>query len=197
MTTTTPFDIGDDELATLTARLAREAQQRGELDIAYRELSSPIGTLYLAATERGLVRVGFEKEGLDAVLEQLAEKVSPRILRDGRRLDAVARQLDEYFEGVRHVFDLPLDTVMSHGFRRDVQATLPQIPYGTTMSYRDVAILVGNPGAVRAVGTACATNPHGIVVPCHRVLRSDGSVGQYLGGSAAKAALLQLEALGA
>jgi methylated-DNA-[protein]-cysteine S-methyltransferase len=119
--------------------------------------------------------------------------VSARILRSPRRLDAAATELDEYFSGRRRSFDLPLDLSLSSGFRRLVQHHLPEIAYGRTESYKQVAELVGNPKAVRAVGTACATNPLPVVVPCHRVLRSDGALGGYIGGLDAKRTLLELE----
>jgi methylated-DNA-[protein]-cysteine S-methyltransferase len=108
-------------------------------------------------------------------------------------LDEAARQVEEYFAGTRHRFDLPLDYRLSGGFRRTVQQLLPSIEYGHTLSYKQVAELVGNPKAVRAVGTACATNPLPVVVPCHRVLRTDGALGGYIGGLDAKTTLLALE----
>ncbi|MGC5024900.1 methylated-DNA--[protein]-cysteine S-methyltransferase [Tsukamurella sp. DT100] len=182
-----------DALARLRARLAASAEADGLLDIAYTVVDSPVGGLLLAATERGLVRVAYAREDHDAVLETLAQKVSPRVLRAPRRLDATARELDEYFAGRRTAFDLPLDHALSHGFRQLVQSRLPDIDYGTTLSYKQVAELVGSPAAVRAVGTACATNPLPVVVPCHRVVKSDGGIGQYVGGVEAKAALLELE----
>ena len=183
----------DDELDRLHARLAVAAEDAGVLDVAYRTLDTPVGTLLLAATEHGLVRVAFAAEGVDAVLASIAARVSPRILRAPRRLDEAARQLGEYFEGRRRGFDLPLDLALSSGFRRTVLVQLRQIGYGHTATYAAVAVAAGRPRAVRAVGSACATNPLPVVVPCHRVVRSDGSIGQYLGGVDAKRALLRLE----
>jgi methylated-DNA-[protein]-cysteine S-methyltransferase len=171
---------------------AAEADQL--LDVAYRTLDSPVGTLLLAATEQGLVRVAYEIENHDQVLQALSERVSPRILRAPRRLDQVARQLAEYFAGERRDFVLPLDFRLAHGFRREVLARLLMIGYGRTESYSKVAAATGHPRAVRAVGTACATNPMPVIVPCHRVLRSDGTLGGYIGGLRTKAALLSLEA---
>ena len=182
-----------DALARLRARLTASAEADGLLDVAYTVVDSPVGGLLLAATERGLVRVAYACEDHDAVLEALAQKVSPRVLRAPRRLDGAARELDEYFAGTRTAFDLPLDHALSHGFRQLVQSRLPDIGYGTTLSYKQVAELVGSPAAVRAVGTACATNPLPVVLPCHRVLRSDGGLGGYIGGLEAKTALLSLE----
>lgn len=185
---------GDDVFARLHQRLERAAEAEGLLDVAYRTIDSPVGVLLLAATPRGLVRVAYDSEDHDRVLGTLAGAVSPRVLRAPRRLDAAARELEEYFAGRRRSFDLPLDRSLSNGFRLLVQQHLPEIGYGQTRSYRQVAELVGNPRAVRAVGTACATNPLPVVVPCHRVLRNDGTPGGYVGGPAAKMTLLNLEA---
>ena len=164
------------------------------LDVAYRTVDSPVGPLLLAATPHGLVRVAYDIEDHDHVLETLAGRLSPRVLRAPSRLDAAARELGEYFAGRRRAFDLPLDLSLSRGFRLLVQQHLTSIRYGQTRSYQQVADLVGHPKAVRAVGTACATNPLPVVVPCHRVLRSDGTPGRYVGGPAAKTTLLNLEA---
>jgi methylated-DNA-[protein]-cysteine S-methyltransferase len=188
-------DADNDALARLHQTLERAAEQEGLLDVAYRTVDSPVGPLLLAATPRGLVRVAYEEvEGHDRVLDTLASRLSPRVLRAPKRLDAAARELEEYFDGRRRSFDLPLDLSLSKGFRLLVQQHLPEIGYAQTRSYRQVAELVGNPKAVRAVGTACATNPLPVVLPCHRVLRADGTTGGYAGGPAAKTTLLNLEA---
>lgn len=190
----TLFPVDGSELARLYARLATAADDYDLLDVAYRIVETPIGRLLLAATEKGLVRVAFELEGFENVLETLAAKVSPRVLEAPHRLDTIAGELEEYFAGRRHTFDVPLDFALSSGFRQSVQRYLPRIDYGHTQSYKEVAEFVGKPKAVRAVGSACATNPLPVVVPCHRVLRTDGSLGGYLGGLAVKARLLSLEA---
>lgn len=182
-----------DDLLRLRARLAEDAQVEGLLDVAYRTVDSPVGRLLLAATDLGLVRVAYAREDHDTVLQALADRISPRILAAPARLDAAARQLEEYFAGGRHTFDLPLDWQLAAGFRAAVLHRLPDIGYGRTASYASVAALAGRPRAVRAVGTACATNPLPVVIPCHRVVRSDGSLGGYLGGVEAKRALLTLE----
>ncbi len=187
-----PADPGD--LRLLHERLAAAAQADGILDVAYRTIDSPVGRLLLAATDAGLVRIAYPAEDHDTVLQALADRVSPRILRAPVRLDAAARELDEYFGGRRQSFDLPLDWRLSAGFRRAVLSQLTGIGYGQTASYAAVATLAGNPKAVRAAATACATNPLPIVVPCHRVIYSDGRIGRYLGGPVAKRALLTLEA---
>ncbi|MFJ5725259.1 methylated-DNA--[protein]-cysteine S-methyltransferase [Streptomyces sp. NPDC093149] len=186
--------VDAETLARLHRRLEAEAQAAALVDIAYTVVDSPVGRLLLAATGRGLIRVAYAVEDHDKVLQTLADKVSPRILHAPGRLDTAAREMDEYFERCRQAFDLPLDLSLSKGFRQLVQQHLPQIGYGQTRSYRQVAELVGSPKAVRAVGTACATNPLPVVVPCHRVLRTDGTLGGYIGGLEAKTALLELEA---
>ncbi|KAJ1684767.1 hypothetical protein LUZ63_020038 [Rhynchospora breviuscula] len=201
MTTTDPISgplagtaHADD--ATVLARLHDRLEGSADVDVAYRLLDSPLGELLVASTDRGVVRVGFAAAGHDAALEELATAISPRVLRAPGRLDAAARQLEEYFAGRRRRFDLPLDLRLANGFRLEVVEHLGEVGYGETASYARVAALVGRPRAVRAVGTACARNPLPVLVPCHRVVRSDGSVGEYAGGPAAKRALLALEALG-
>lgn len=189
-----PEQAGEAEaLSRLHERLEADAERAAVLDVAYRTVDTPVGALLLAATGQGLVRVAFEREDFDSVLESLATRVSPRILSSAARLDAATRQVDEYFAGTRRRFDVPLDWRLSKGFRRIVLEHLAEIGYGRTESYTEVAAATGSPRAVRAVGTACATNPLPIVVPCHRVLRADGSLGGYLGGLDAKTALLLLE----
>jgi methylated-DNA-[protein]-cysteine S-methyltransferase len=183
-----------DHLSLLHTRLAATAQREGILDVAYRIVDSPVGSLLLAATDLGLIRVAYAAEDHDAVLQSLADRISPRLLSAPARLDPAALQLDEYFAGRRHSFDLPLDWRLARGFRRTVLAHLPEISYGHTATYAAVAQMAGNPKAVRAVGTACATNPLPVVVPCHRVVRSGGGMGGYLGGPDAKRTLLTLEA---
>ena len=178
----------------LRERLAALAAEAGLLDVAYRTLDTPVGSLLLAATDRGLVRVAVPNQDHDAVLQTLAEQISPRILRAPARLDRVAHEIDEYFLGERTSFDVPLDFRLSKGFRLEVLHHLPEIDYGHTASYAAVAAAAGSPKAVRAVGTACALNPLPVVIPCHRVVRSDGSMGQYAGGPEAKSILLTLEA---
>jgi methylated-DNA-[protein]-cysteine S-methyltransferase len=180
-------------LAVLRERLAAAADSGGLLDVAYRTVDSPVGPLLLAATEQGLVRVAFAGEGHDAVLQALSDTISPRVLHAPARLDAAARELAEYFAGQRRGFDLPLDWRLSAGFRRTVLSHLPEIGYGHTASYAAVARLAGNPRAIRAAATACATNPLPVVVPCHRVVLSDGRIGNYRGGPEAKRTLLTLE----
>ncbi len=184
----------DAELSRLRATLAERAEQDDLLDVAYRTVDSPVGSLLLAATPLGLVRVAYASEDHDAILAKLAAQVSPRVLHAPARLDPAARELDEYFAGRRRTFDLPLDFQLSHGFRRAVHFHLRYIGYGRTESYAEVAVAAGSPAAVRAVGSACANNPLPVVVPCHRVVRSDGTLGGYVGGVEVKRGLLAMEA---
>jgi len=190
-------DLGTDEAAALTRlhrRLVHDADGADMLDVAYRTVDTPVGTLLLAATTAGLVRVAYDVEGHDAVLAGLADRISPRVLRAPARLDSTARQIDEYFAKRRTVFEVPVDLRLAQGFHRNVLEHLRQIGYGRRESYAAVAAAIGHPRAVRAVGTACAHNPLPVVIPCHRVVRSDGSTGQYVGGPLAKSTLLDLEA---
>jgi methylated-DNA-[protein]-cysteine S-methyltransferase len=177
----------------LLERLAAAAGRRGLLDVAVASADTPIGPLLLAATDEGLVRVAFEIEDSDEVMEELAARVSPRLLEAPARLDAVRRQIEEYFEGRRTMFELPVDMQLAHGFRRKALGFVANIPYGRTASYKEVASGAGSPAAVRAAGSACATNPVPIVVPCHRVLRTGGGLGGYGGGLDRKEQLLRLE----
>jgi len=186
--------IDEETTRRLHGRLVREAETAGLLDVAYRTIDSPVGPLLIAATAKGLVRVAYGCEDHAKVLERLARDLSPRILHAPARLDTAAKEIDEYFAGRRQGFDLAVDLSLARGFRRLVLTRLRAIAYGRTASYAAIAGAAGNPKAVRAVGTACATNPIPIVVPCHRVVRSDGSIGQYVGGVDAKKTLLTLEA---
>jgi methylated-DNA-[protein]-cysteine S-methyltransferase len=183
----------DAVLRALHDQLVERAADLHLLDVGYRTVDSPVGRLLVAATDVGVVRVAFDREGHDAVLESLAGSISPRILHTPARLDRAARELEEYFDGRRRTFDLPIDLRLAHGFRHRVVAALPGIDYGATASYARVAALAGSPAAVRAVGTACATNPVPVFLPCHRVVRSDGTIGAYRGGAEAKRLLLDLE----
>jgi methylated-DNA-[protein]-cysteine S-methyltransferase len=178
------------------ARLAARAQEEGTLDLAYRVVDSPIGALLVAASPAGVVRVAFEVEDHERVLDELADSVSPRVLHAPARTDDVARQLERYFAGELQHFDVAVDLQLVNGFRRRVVEHLVDIPYGRTASYGAVAAGLGNAGASRAVGSACSHNPVPVLLPCHRVVRSDGSIGQYLGGTDAKVTLLELESAG-
>jgi methylated-DNA-[protein]-cysteine S-methyltransferase len=174
-------------------RFTERAADEGLLDVAYTTTDSPFGELLLAATPRGLVRVGLPEQQADELLEELAARVSPRVLESPAQLDEARRELDLYFTGRLTEFDLPLDWRLSRDFRRRVLRAINRIPYGQTRSYMQVATSAGNERAVRAAGSACGSNPIPIVVPCHRVLRTGGGLGGYGGGTAMKRALLELE----
>jgi methylated-DNA-[protein]-cysteine S-methyltransferase len=183
--------------ATLPSPAALDLQRvagEGLLDVAYATVDSPLGPLVVAATPRGLVRLaytGSRDEG--EVVEDLAGKLSPRILEAPERLDDVRRQLDEYFEGRRAGFEVPIDWSLTHGFTGKVLRQTARIGYGKTSTYAEVAGRAGSPRAVRAAGNALGSNPIPVVVPCHRVLRTGGALGGYTGGVERKEFLLRLE----
>jgi methylated-DNA-[protein]-cysteine S-methyltransferase len=174
--------------------LVERAAEEDLLDVAYATIDSPLGPLVVAATPRGLVRVAYTEPRADAgVLEELARKVSPRVLEAPARLDTARRELDEYFEGRRTEFDLPLDWALTRGFTSKVLQATARIAFGATSTYAEVATEAGSPRAVRAAGNALGANPLPVVVPCHRVLRTGGAIGGYTGGPERKEYLLRLE----
>jgi methylated-DNA-[protein]-cysteine S-methyltransferase len=179
--------------ARAAERVVNRAHDAGLLDVGYGYADSPFGRILVAVTPRGLVRVGLHAEAPDEVLQELADRLSPRVLEAPIAVEGVRRELDEYFDGKRRVFDVPLDWSLSSGFRERVLRATATIPYGGVSSYRQMAVRAGNPRAARAAGTALATNPIPIVVPCHRVLRTGGTLGGYGGGLPMKEALLQME----
>jgi methylated-DNA-[protein]-cysteine S-methyltransferase len=180
-------------LPELKRRVAGAADSAGLLDVAYTHVDSPIGELLLAATPRGLVRVGFPDEDEDRALELLASRISPRVLERPERLDRARRELEEYFAGRRRGFDLDLDWQLTAGFRRRVLEATARIPFGETSTYTAMAAAAGSPRAHRAAGSALGSNPLPVVVPCHRVLRLGGALGGYGGGLEVKESLLRLE----
>jgi methylated-DNA-[protein]-cysteine S-methyltransferase len=174
--------------------LGEAAATAGLLDVAYATLDSPLGTLLLARTDRGLVRLAYvDYEDEEEVIAELASKISPRVLAVPRRLDGVRRELDQYFTGSRHEFDVAIDWRLTHGFGRRVLRATAQIPYGGVASYKQVAAAAGSPRGFRAAGNALGANPIPIVVPCHRVLHSGGGLGGYTGGLERKRLLLDVE----
>jgi methylated-DNA-[protein]-cysteine S-methyltransferase len=186
---TAPAAGADAAALRLTGRIAAE----GLADVSYAPVDSPFGPLLVAATKRGLVRVAFPEEDADATLERLAMRISPRIVEAHEPLDAIRRELDEYFDGRRTQFALPLDWTLVGTFGRRVLRVTSQIPYGGVLSYMEVAAEAGSPRGSRAAGNALGANPIPIVVPCHRVLRSGGALGGYGGGLERKRFLLELE----
>jgi methylated-DNA-[protein]-cysteine S-methyltransferase len=180
------------DVAALVDATLRRADAEGLVDVGWVVEDTPVGPLTLAATPAGVVRIEFG--GGERVLEELASEVSPRVVRLPGRLDDVRRELGEYFAGQRRSFDVPVDRRLSRGYRRTVlEALSREVPYGHTVSYKELAERTGNPNASRAVGSAMATNPIPIVVPCHRVLRTGGALGGYGGGPDRKRYLLELE----
>lgn len=173
--------------------LRERAAAEGLLDVAYATADSPFGTLLLAKTPQGLVRLGLPSEDADELLTDLAGRISPRVLETPAGLDRERRELEDYFAGHRHDFELPIDWRLSHGFLLRARQGIAAIPYGETRTYTDLARGAGNERAVRAAGSACSRNPIPLVVPCHRVLRSDGSLGGYAGGLEMKEKLLEME----
>jgi methylated-DNA-[protein]-cysteine S-methyltransferase len=175
-------------------RLVKRADEDGLLDVAYATVDTPLGTAVVAATPRGLVRVALPNEDVEDVVARLARDVSPRVLEFPARLDEARRELDQYFEGKRRRFELPLDWRLVHsGFYSRVLRATARVPFGVTLTYGEVAARAGSPRAHRAAGSALGSNPIPIVVPCHRVVRSGGQIGNYGGGPEMKRWLLELE----
>lgn len=182
------------EAAAAAARLADRAAREGDAEVAFAGFDSPVGSGFVAATERGIVSVALPNRERDEFLDDLAAGVSPRVLEVPARLDAPRRQLDEYFNGARRGFELELDWRLVHSdFYSRVLHETARLPYGATSSYGEIAAAAGNPRAHRAAGTALATNPLPIVVPCHRIVRAGGALGSYGGGPELKRWLLRHE----
>ncbi len=173
--------------------VAERAAREGLLDVAYGFAESPFGPLLVAMTKRGLVRVAYPDLRTDAVLERLAEEISPRVLESPQGTEEIRRELEEYFEGKRRTFAVPVDLSGVKGFGHRILRQTARIPFGWVATYRDMASRAGSPGAVRAAGNALGANPVPIVVPCHRVVRTGGGLGGYTGGVERKIALLELE----
>lgn len=184
----------DGKLKRIASRIADRAGEEGLVDVAYGTLDTPMGTLLIASTKRGLVRIALPGADLDVFVSELSDDLSPRVLEYPRRLDEARRELDQYFEGRRRRFDLDLDWRLSNpGFYRRVLRAAAKVPFGEVITYRDAAGRAGNPRAFRAAGTACGHNPIPVIVPCHRVVQSGGGIGNYGGGPEMKKALLELE----
>ncbi len=181
------------DLTRLRERVAERATHEHLLDVAYASMDSPLGELTVFVTPRGVVRVAFADEPGAATLEDMAERVSPRILAASRPTDEARRQLDDYLTGERRAFDLPLDWSLIRGFAVGILRATAAVPYGSTSTYRDVAAAAGSPRAARAAGNALGSNPIPIIVPCHRILHASGGLGGYAGGLDRKRTLLRLE----
>ena len=197
---TTALPPGDAGAAAAAGRFLARAEEEGLLDVAYGSIESPFGDLLAAVTPRGLLRLSYDPSRNDSVLEQISEKVSPRVLEDPARLDEVRRELDEYFEGRRRHFELPLDWSLTKGFVQKILRATARLDYGQLATYKQMAEAAGSPRATRAAGNALGSNPIPIVVPCHRIVRTGGkvggyggSLGPYIGGPGIKERLLELE----
>jgi methylated-DNA-[protein]-cysteine S-methyltransferase len=177
----------------LAAAIRQRAAADGLLDVAYATMDSPLGELRVFVTPRGLVQLAYPGESLDDQLEELASRISPRIMAAPERTDAVRRELGAYFAGGLRRFETPVDWRLVTGFATDVLRATARVPFGTLTTYRDVAAAAGSPRGARAAGNALGSNPIPIVVPCHRVVHADGTMGGYTGGLERKEFLLALE----
>jgi methylated-DNA-[protein]-cysteine S-methyltransferase len=182
-----------DRSGELAAGIEEAGRRRGLLDVAYSFVDSPFGPLLVAVTKHGLVKVEYPNQDFERSLEELAAKVSPRVLESPRITARIRRELDEYFAGTRRSFSVDVDFSLVHGFTRKVLEQTARIPFGALSTYREVATRAGSPRAVRAAGNALGSNPIPIVVPCHRVVRTGGGLGGYTGGLDRKVKLLELE----
>jgi methylated-DNA-[protein]-cysteine S-methyltransferase len=187
---TADLDGAADRAARAFAARAAEA---GLADVAYTMVDSPFGPLLVATTKRGLVRLAYPHEDVDDALEELARAVSPRVLEAPGRMDEIRRELDQYFRGDRQSFDVPVDFRLTRGFTQKILRITARIPFGSLLTYGQVATKAGSPRAYRAAGNALGANPSPIVVPCHRVVHADGGLGGYTGGIERKQFLLRLE----
>jgi methylated-DNA-[protein]-cysteine S-methyltransferase len=178
--------------ADLDRRFREAAAREHLLDVAYDLVDSPIGTLFVAATERGFCRIAYDAHP-ERELEQLSRTFGLRVLRAARPIDPARRQLDEYFDGRRRSFELPLDVASLADFNRRVLHELARVQYGEVVTYGELAARAARPRAARAVGTVMNRNPLPIVLPCHRVIGANGKLVGYAGGLERKEALLRLE----
>jgi methylated-DNA-[protein]-cysteine S-methyltransferase len=186
--------VDADDAVGAAARLVESADSEGLVEVAYATLETPMGTMLLAGTDRGLVRVGLPRETFEDILADLAARVSPRVLELPRRVDEARRELDEYFAGRRREFDLPLDRQLIRApFTSSVLESVRRVPFGEAITYGEAAARAGNPRAFRAAGNALGSNPIPVVIPCHRVVRHGGEVGGYGGGPEMKRFLLEHE----
>jgi methylated-DNA-[protein]-cysteine S-methyltransferase len=178
----------------LLEAVASAAVAEGLADAVYTRVPTPIGKLLVVQGPAGIVRIAFEEEREDETLARIASRLGPRIVASRRELAEVSEELQAYLEGDRETFDVPVDLQLAGGqFRRVALQQLMEIPRGSVVTYAELAARSGNPRAARAAGTACATNPIPIIVPCHRVVPGSGGVGNYGGGVPRKLQLLELE----
>ncbi|MCW2997559.1 MAG: methylated-DNA--[protein]-cysteine S-methyltransferase [Solirubrobacterales bacterium] len=192
-----PPIVPEGAAAAAAARFAATASARGDADVSYATLDSPVGRLVAVRTRQGLAMLSYEDHhgGVDAVLDAVAAGLSPRVLEAPARLDDVRRQLEQYFAGARTTFELDLDWTLTTPFARRILQATCGVPFGTTATYAAMASAAGNPSASRAAGRALGSNPIPIVVPCHRIVGTSGRLTGYTGGMHRKVALLELEGL--
>ncbi len=192
-----PPPVGPGDAAAAAARFGALAAARRESDVTYATLDSPVGRLVAVRTHAGLAMLSYEDHhgGVDKVLDTVAARLSPRVLEAPAALDDVRRQLEEYFDGRRTAFALPLDWTLTSPFSQRILQATCAVPFGTTASYGAMAAAAGNDKASRAAGRALGSNPIPIVVPCHRIVGTSGRLTGYTGGLDRKIALLRLEGL--
>ena len=185
--------VGELDHNRLMAGLRERARAEGLLDVAYAPMDSPLGELLVFVTQRGVLKISYEDEPAAAAFEEVVERVSPRVLNAPEQTDEVRRELESYFGGSQHRFDVPVDWSLVRGFAGGVLRATAKIPYGSVTTYGEVAAAAGSPRAARAAGNALHVNPIPIVVPCHRVLPANHRLGGYAGGPERKRFLLALE----
>jgi methylated-DNA-[protein]-cysteine S-methyltransferase len=168
--------------------------RRGGLEtVGYRVVDSPLGPLWIAVGPKGVLAIHYGAEPSQGELARIVRTYGPGVLPDPRRADAVARELDQYFAGKRKSFDVAVDLSPLTAFQRRILGATARVAFGDVSTYAKVAAKAGSERATRAAGQALGSNPIPIVVPCHRILAADGSLGGYSGGLEAKRVLLQLE----
>ena len=180
-------------VADARERLMRRARREGLETVGYRIVDSPLGPLWVAVGPRGLLNIHYGAEPSPLELRRIVRAYGPGVLPDARRVDDVARELDQYFSGKRREFDVAIDLSPLTPFQRKVLRVTARVPYGELTTYAKVARTAGNDRAYRAAAGAIGDNPVPIIVPCHRVVASDGTLGGYAGGLDANRHLLTLE----
>ena len=194
-------DISGNDLRSLEAggyaeavgQFAASAFADGPAAAAYGSFGSPIGQLTAVVTHRGVVAIGFDTEPMETILNTVAKKISPAIVDLASAVEPVRRQLDDYFKGSLQVFTMSIDRSLLTPFQTKVLAATDAIPSGEVRSYGQIAAAAGRPKGAQATGQALGANPIPVVIPCHRVVASDGSLRGYAGGLDKKEYLLNLE----
>ena len=185
--------MADATIADARERLLARARREGLVTVGYRVIDSPLGPLWIAVGPKGVLSIHYGSEPDAGELARIVRAYGPGVLPDARRADAVARELDQYFDGRRRTFDVAVDLTPLTDFQRRILRATARVAFGDVSTYARVAARAGNEKASRAAGQALGANPIPIVVPCHRILASDGTLGGYAGGLEAKRRLLALE----